>query len=129
MLLHLDRPADAYVLRGADGTSARVNERVLTASFLISPDRLDDAWPVRDARTLDAAGIKTLLAWEPEVVILGTGALQVFPPAAARAACMGRGIGLEVMANAAAARTFTVLASEGRRVVAGFVLPGDPGPS
>ena len=33
-----------------------------------------------------------------------------------------RGIGLETMTNAAAARTFNVLASEGRRVVAGFVL-------
>jgi uncharacterized protein len=31
-------------------------------------------------------------------------------------------VGLEVMNNAAAARTFNVLAGEGRRVVAGFVL-------
>ncbi len=38
------------------------------------------------------------------------------------AACLSRGIGLEVMANAAAARTFKVLAGEGRRVVAGFIL-------
>lgn len=124
MLLHLDRPADAYVLRGADGTSARVNERVLAASFVIAPDRLDEAWPVRDARLLDPTAIEALLAWEPEVLVLGTGASQVFPPAAARAACLARGVGLEVMANAAAARTFTVLASEGRRVVAGFILPG-----
>ena len=36
-----------------------------------------------------------------------------------------RGIGLEVMTNAAAARTFNVLASEGRRVVAGFILSAD----
>jgi uncharacterized protein len=40
------------------------------------------------------------------------------------ATCLQRGIGLEAMTNAAAARTFNVLASEGRRVVAGFVLPG-----
>ena len=38
------------------------------------------------------------------------------------AACLSRGIGLEAMTNAAAARTFNVLAGEGRRVVAGFVL-------
>lgn len=122
MLLHLDRPADAYVLRGADGRHARVNERVLTASFLLAPDRLDDAWPATDARTLDAAALEALLAWSPEVIVLGTGATQVFPPADIRAAVLARGIGMEVMANAAAARTFTVLASEGRHVVAGFVL-------
>ena len=40
------------------------------------------------------------------------------------AACLRRGIGMEVMTNAAAARTFSVLASEGRQVVAGFMLPG-----
>jgi hypothetical protein len=38
------------------------------------------------------------------------------------AACLRAGVGLEVMTNAAAARTFNVLAGEcARRVVAGFV--------
>ena len=40
------------------------------------------------------------------------------------AACLTRGIGIEVMDNAAAARTFNVLATEGRRVLAAFLLPG-----
>jgi uncharacterized protein len=35
-----------------------------------------------------------------------------------------RGIGLEAMDNSAAARTYNLLASEGRRVVAAFLLPG-----
>jgi uncharacterized protein len=38
------------------------------------------------------------------------------------ATCLQRGIGLEAMTNAAAARTFNVLAGEGRRVVEGFVI-------
>ena len=38
------------------------------------------------------------------------------------AAGLTRGVGIEVMTNAAAARTFNVLASESRRVVAGFLL-------
>lgn len=124
MLLHLDRPEDTYVLRGADGNAALVNERRLTTSFILAPDHLDDAWTVTDARTLDPATLEPLLALQPEVIVLGTGATQVFPPAVAMAAALSRGIGLEVMNNAAAARTFTVLASEGRKVVAGFVLPG-----
>ena len=75
-----------------------------------------------DARALAPDDLAPLLALEPEVILLGSGATQVFPPAAAMAACLGRGIGLEVMTNAAAARTFNVLAGEGRRVVAGFIL-------
>ena len=59
----------------------------------------------------------------PELVLLGTGARQVFPPAEVMAACLSRGIGLVSMANDSAARTYHVLAGEGRRVVAGFIFP------
>ena len=67
-----------------------------------------------------------MLALQPEVVVLGTGARQVFPPASVLAACLSRGIGIEVMANPAAARTFHVLAGEGRKVVAALILQGNP---
>ena len=124
MLLHLEKPDYDYLLRGADGRSAKVNDRLLIASFVVSLSRLIEDWPVVDIRTLTIAGLEPLWALEPELVLLGSGAAQAFPPAQVQAACLGRGIGLETMTNAAAARTFNVLASEGRRVVAGFVLGG-----
>lgn len=122
MQLNLERPDHDFFLRGADGASALVNDRHLLASFVLSPSRLIEDWPVRDVRTMVEADLEPLLALEPEVVLLGTGATQAFPPAAVMAACLSRGIGLEAMTNAAAARTFNVLAGEGRRVVAGFTL-------
>ena len=122
MQLNLEQPDHEFLLRGADGTIAVVNDRRLTSSFVITPERLIEAWPVADARALTADDLAPLLALDPEVVLLGTGATQVFPAAAVMAACMSRGIGIEVMNNAAAARTFNVLAGEGRRVVAGFIL-------
>ena len=122
MLLTLERPDHDYFLRGADGQVAMVNDRRLTESFVLAPGTLLERWPVTDARTLSAEQMQPLLALSPEVILLGCGATQVFPPAATLAACLGRGIGLEVMTNAAAARTFNVLAGEGRRVVAGFIL-------
>jgi uncharacterized protein len=57
-------------------------------------------------------------------VLLGTGPRQRFPSAAVMAAMLTRGVGMEVMDNAAAARTFNVLATEGRTVVGAFLLPG-----
>ncbi|CAN5654481.1 Mth938-like domain-containing protein [soil metagenome] len=120
-LVH-ERPDFAHALRGADAASARVNERTLRASFIVTPDALVEDWPVHDARTLAASDLAPLLALDPEVILIGTGGQQVFPPQATLAACLGRGIGFEAMSNAAAARTFNVLAGEGRRVVAGFVI-------
>jgi uncharacterized protein len=122
MHLTLERPDHEYFLRGADGQVALVNDRRLGASFVLAPDTLLESWPVSDARTLSIEQLEPLLALSPEVILLGSGGVQVFPPAATMAACLSRGIGLEVMTNAAAARTFNVLAGESRRVVAGFIL-------
>ena len=124
MQLTLEQPDHEFFLRGADGVAARVNDRVLQRSFVLSPDRLVEDWPVTDARALAVADLEPLLALKPEVLLLGSGAGQVFPQAAVMAACLGRGIGIEVMSNDAAARTFNVLAGEGRRVAAGFILQG-----
>lgn len=126
MQLHFERPDYAWTLRGADGTHVLVNERALTRSCVVSPDTLIEDWPVTDATAMVPGDLEPLLALKPELVLLGTGACQVFPSAEVLAGCLGRGIGLEVMTNAAAARTYSVLAGEGRRVVAGFLLPHDP---
>ncbi|MFN3702550.1 Mth938-like domain-containing protein [Thermomonas sp.] len=123
MQLNLERPDYPFFLRGADGAGALVNDRRLTASFVVAPDTLVEAWPVRDVRQMTPADLDVVLALAPELVVLGTGPTQAFPPAAVMAACLQHGIGLEAMTNAAAARTYSVLAGEGRRVVAAFVFP------
>ncbi len=124
MQLHLERPDFEFFLRGADGRVALVNDRTLTRSFIIAPDRLIEDWPVQAVGALQPDGLAPALALAPELVILGVGASQAFPSPAVLAACLQRGVGLESMTNAAAARTFNVLAAEGRRVVAAFLLDG-----
>jgi uncharacterized protein len=123
MQLILERPDYEFFLRRADGRGALVNERTLDRSFIITPNALIEDWPVRDVQHMLPADLDALLALAPELVVLGTGAIQVFPPAEVMAACLTRAIGIEIMDNAAAARTFNVLAGEGRRVVSGFVFP------
>ena len=122
MQLNLERPDYTWFLRGAEGDHALVNDRVLRASFVVAPDTLREDWPVTDASALDVTHLEPILAMRPELVLLGTGARQVFPPPAILATFLTRGLGVDVMTNAAAARTYSVLAGEGRRVVAGFVI-------
>lgn len=120
MQLVQDLPDFRYVLRAVAAGAVTVNEQVLTRSFLLAPDALVEDWPHADP--LVAADMDAVLALGPELVLLGTGERQRFPAPAVMAACLTRGIGIEVMDNAAAARTFNVLALEGRRVVAAFVV-------
>ncbi len=122
MQLNLERPDYTWYLRGAHGDHALVNERIVRSSFVIAPDALVEDWPVIDAATLTAFQLEPLFALHPELVLLGTGATQIFPPPVILAAFLTRGLGIEVMTNSAAARTYSVLAGEGRRVVAGFII-------
>lgn len=124
MQLAQDNPGFRYVLRGVAAGGILVNQATLSASFLVSPEHLVEGWRPRDATGLQPQDLEPVLALAPSVFILGTGARGVFPAQAVLAAMLTRGVGIEVMDSAAAARTFNVLATEGRAVVAGFLLPG-----
>jgi uncharacterized protein len=123
MDLTLDRPEGYLFVRRVDAHHVTLVDRDLARSFLLAPDRAIENWPVDNAALLDASHVATLLELQPELVVLGTGEHQVFPAAAFMAGFLRQGVGVEVMDNAAAARTDNLLASEGRHVVAGFILP------
>lgn len=123
MDLSLDRHGDYLFVRRVTERSITVVDRELTASFLLSPKRAVEQWPATQAQALTGDHVEAVLDLKPEVVLLGTGTRQQFPPAVFMAGFLRKGIGIEVMDNAAAARTYDLLASEGRRVVAAFILP------
>jgi uncharacterized protein len=123
MDLSLDRPEGYLFVRRVGAHSITLIDRELACSFLLAPDRVIENWPVETAVALEASHVENLLALQPELVILGTGERQIFPAAAFMAGFLRKGVGIEVMDNAAAARTYNLLAGEGRRVVAGFILP------
>ncbi|BFI96318.1 MAG: Mth938-like domain-containing protein [Rhodanobacter sp.] len=124
MDLSLDRPEGYLFVRRVGEHGITLIDRELTDSFLLAPDRAVEHWPVHEVAALGADHVEALLALQPELVLLGTGVRQAFPSAAFMAGFLRKGIGVEAMDNAAAARTYNLLAGEGRRVVAAFVLPG-----
>lgn len=117
-------PPEGYLFfRHCTAGSVTVVDRKLTKSFLLAPDRVIENWPVTSADQFDRPTAESIAALDPEVVLLGTGVRQVFPPREAQAALLSRHIGIEVMDNAAACRTYNLLAGEGRRVIAAIMLP------
>ncbi len=118
----LQSPEHPYTVRSVSDDAIVVNERRLTTSFYLSPESLHEDWPPRSIEALQPDDLAGPLSLNPEVILLGAGTRQRFPAAIVMATCLRRGVGIEVMSNAAAARTLSVLASEGRRVVAAFLL-------
>jgi uncharacterized protein len=117
-----NRPEGHYSIRRVGSGSMMIDDRELDRSFVLTPGQLLAEWPARDLGDIDDGQIARLLALEPDVILLGTGPTQRFPPPALQAAFLRRGVGIEPMDNAAAARTFNLLASEGRNVVALFLF-------
>jgi uncharacterized protein len=59
---------------------------------------------------------------KPEIVILGTGATQRFPAPELTRALAATGVGVEVMDSKAACRTYNILVTEGRKVIAAILI-------
>lgn len=122
-LIH-DRAEGYFFIRAIRDEAVVIIDRELRSSFLIAPDRIVEAWPIQHVEDLDAAAVQTVLELNPEVAILGTGRHQQFPHPSVLLPLLRQGIGVEVMDNSAAGRTYNLLAAEGRKVVAAFILPG-----
>jgi uncharacterized protein len=83
-------------------------------------------WNVSRFEALGAPQFEQLLALEPEVVVFGSGERLRFAAPALTRALIERRIGVETMDNGAACRTYNVLASEGRSVVAALLIEAPP---
>ncbi len=96
--------------------------RLHTNSVLVPWSGEVAAWPAATLAELRVAHFEQILALQPELVILGSGARLQFLPAQLLRPLIEQRIGVETMDTPAACRTFNVLASEGRAVVAALLL-------
>ena len=122
MKLTDDRIAGINLVRSYDAGVLRIGDTALHRSCLIKADRLIADWRPQTIEELRVEDLDAVFALEPEIVVLGSGTRQRFPDTALLAAVLSRGIGCEVMDTGAACRTYNILASEDRKVVAALLL-------
>jgi len=118
-------PSGINLIRRYGADFIVIGEQEIRSSCLVTANSLEP-WTPRSVEELRAEHLGALFELAPEVVVLSTGAKQVFPRAALRAEFATRRIGLEVMEIGAACRTYNVLVGEERRVLAALLLPGPP---
>jgi uncharacterized protein len=118
-----DRPAgDVNYIRAYAPGRINVNDRLLYTSLILTPATLMEGWPPQDFEDITLQHLEAALALEPEILVIGTGPTLRFPEARIMAEIQQRGIGLEVLDTAAACRTYNVLVSENRNVVAALLM-------
>lgn len=122
MKFTLESSSRVNVVRAYSRAELRIGEERVRSSCIVSAERLITDWPPARFDLLAPEHLEAIFALQPEVVLLGTGERQRFPPAGIRAAFAARGVGLEVMDLGAACRTYNILVHEERRAVAALFL-------
>ncbi len=117
-----DTLAGTNAITRFDGQRLWVGAEAHARSVLVPWTGAVQPWPPGAPGELTATHLEQILVLKPELVIYGSGPRLVFPPPALARVLFERRIGLETMDTAAACRTYNVLASEGRSVVAALIL-------
>jgi uncharacterized protein len=99
-----------------------VNRTRYSVSLVVGAESLVTDWPLDSIESLAADHLAAILALNPEIVLLGTGATFAFPDPARLAPLHDARVGVEVMDTAAACRTYNILLGEGRNVVAALIV-------
>ena len=106
------------MIRSVSADAIHIRDKVYEQTIALTTAAVLDGWSGKDVTDLEESDFSEILGTAPEVIVLGTGARNVFPPRELVFAMARRRVGFEVMDTAAAARTYNVLASEGRKVAA-----------
>lgn len=122
MKFTLDRPGTLHIVRGYTPGQLRIGELEYSRSVIVSATTLIADWRPQHIGELTAADLEPALALKPQVLLLGSGARQVFPSPELLAQLYAARVGFEVMDTGAACRTYNVLVGEGREVAAALII-------
>lgn len=121
MKLHADTNAHLNTVTGYGTGYVEINRRRFDGAVVLRPEGEVLAWQAASVDALQAERFDELLAHEPELVLVGTGERQRLLHPRLTAALTRAQIGVEVMDTRAACRTYNILMSEGRKVVAALL--------
>jgi len=128
MKLHNIHNQHYQTVTAYDASSVEINAIKFNHSLIVLPELPPIAWPVDDFTALTEDHFKTIAAFHPDVVILGTGTQQHFAQPTLTACLINQHIGVECMDSQAACRTYNILMTEGRKVALALILEKQTNP-
>jgi len=123
MRLALDSDSRIHLIRRYGGGQILIGEQLIERPCIVSPQRLLLDWEAVSFAELSEAQLEPLFGFGAEIILVGSGETQPYPSERLRALLRTRTVALEYMSLGAACRTYNILASEQRKVVAAL-FPG-----
>jgi len=118
MQIAQDTGAGRFVVKAYEPGRLQINDQIFTQAVLLLPQRVITESLSASWEAFGVNDIEQLLQTGADVLLLGTGERQHFPPMSILKTAYSQGRTVEVMDTRAAAHTFVVLAAEGRNVAA-----------
>ncbi len=109
------------LIRGYGDGVITIGNQQFARSLILTRDSLIADWRPQHVAELLHDDFVPIMEIRPEVLVLGTGKALTFPSPALTARLLQLGIGVEIMDTAAACRTYNILLSEQRNVVAALL--------
>ncbi len=122
MELHRDANPATYQITAYSPGELFINQSARNQSTLIHPSQPHKPWRPNTWKDLTIEDIEQCLAYEPDIVLIGTGQYHHQLSHALLSPFYEQRIGVEVMHSSAACKTFTLLSSDQRNVLAAVLI-------
>lgn len=122
MKLHLTQTEDKNLITAFSDDAIKIHHQEYHHSLIVSPNTILIEPTLSDLASLNEGIFKKILEHQPELVLLGTGKQHRFLHPRNHALLTEKSIPLECMSTAAACRTYNILMSEDRSVMAILLL-------
>jgi uncharacterized protein len=113
-----DSAPSINLIRSYGNGELRIGNHSYLGAVIVSANTLLPHPEIQSLEQLVNLDPAAIFALDPELVLLGTGEIQVFPAPQFQARFLSIGVGFEAMTTGAACRTYNVLIAEQRRAVA-----------
>ncbi len=114
--------SEGYLVEAHGPGWVRIRGQHYTQGLILTPAEIVSPWGPTCAQELNPEHLLDLVRFAPELILFGMGQRSALLDPRLQALFIDRRIGIEWMTTAAACRTYNILLSEGRRVVAGLII-------
>ena len=109
-------------IQSYDDTQIVINDVTYRQTIVVTMQDVIDSWPITDVDQLETSQLNLILEQQPEIVLIGTGAVQKIVNSSIQNYFAQHNLGIEIMSTGAACRTFNILISENRQVAAILII-------
>jgi uncharacterized protein len=114
--------AEEHAIQTYTDHQIQINSIIYERSLIVSRKEIITDIAITNIQELDEQYLDLLLQCKPELIIIGHNNLGSLPPMKIISQLSQKRIGMECMSIGAACRTYNILLSELRGVVAGFIF-------